>query len=86
MRTRSIFTFVSAFLGAASAVHAQREEQQQVQLAEGSGTQIVQVICAQCHSLNRPVIDREYALSDAAEAISYVGEGRARGKVIIKVL
>jgi NADPH:quinone reductase-like Zn-dependent oxidoreductase len=33
-----------------------------------------------------PVIDREYPLDDAAEAISYVGEGRARGKVIIKVL
>jgi NADPH:quinone reductase-like Zn-dependent oxidoreductase len=33
----------------------------------------------------RPVIDRQYALSEAAEAIRYVGAGHARGKVIIKV-
>jgi NADPH:quinone reductase-like Zn-dependent oxidoreductase len=33
----------------------------------------------------RPVIDREYALSEAAEALTYVGTGRARGKVIIKI-
>ncbi len=32
-----------------------------------------------------PVIDRQYALSEAAEAIGHVGAGRARGKVIIKV-
>lgn len=31
----------------------------------------------------RAVIDRQYALSEAAEAIRYVGEGHARGKVII---
>ena len=33
----------------------------------------------------RPVIDREYALSDTVEALSYLGTGRARGKVIIKI-
>ena len=33
----------------------------------------------------RPVIDREFALSAASEAIRYVGAGRARGKVVIKV-
>jgi NADPH:quinone reductase-like Zn-dependent oxidoreductase len=33
----------------------------------------------------RPVIDREYPLADAAEAIRYVGEGRARGKVVVAV-
>jgi NADPH:quinone reductase-like Zn-dependent oxidoreductase len=33
----------------------------------------------------RPVIDRQYALSEAAEAIRYVGTGHARGKVIVNV-
>lgn len=33
----------------------------------------------------RAVIDRQYALSEAAEALTYVATGLARGKVIIKV-
>lgn len=33
----------------------------------------------------RPVIDREFFLSETPEAIRYVGAGRARGKVVIKV-
>lgn len=33
----------------------------------------------------RPAIDRQFALSDAPEAIRYVETGRARGKVVIKV-
>jgi NADPH:quinone reductase-like Zn-dependent oxidoreductase len=33
----------------------------------------------------RPVIDRKYQLSQAAEALSYLGEGHARGKVVITV-
>ena len=33
----------------------------------------------------RPVIDREYALRDTVEALTYLGTGRARGKVIIKI-
>jgi len=32
-----------------------------------------------------PVIDRRYPLSQAAEALRYLGEGHARGKVIITV-
>jgi NADPH:quinone reductase-like Zn-dependent oxidoreductase len=32
-----------------------------------------------------PVIDRVYRLSDAAQAIDYVGEGHARGKVVVSV-
>ena len=32
-----------------------------------------------------PVIDRRYSLSDAAEAVRYLEEGHARGKVIIDV-
>lgn len=30
-----------------------------------------------------PVIDKRYSLSDVAEAIRYVEEGHARGKVVI---
>jgi NADPH:quinone reductase-like Zn-dependent oxidoreductase len=33
----------------------------------------------------RSVIDREYPLSEAPEALSYFGEGHARGKVVITV-
>jgi NADPH:quinone reductase-like Zn-dependent oxidoreductase len=33
----------------------------------------------------RPVIDKTYALSEVSEAIGYVGEGHARGKVVISV-
>jgi NADPH:quinone reductase-like Zn-dependent oxidoreductase len=33
----------------------------------------------------KPVIDRTYALSDAAEAIRYLKDGHARGKVVISV-
>jgi NADPH:quinone reductase-like Zn-dependent oxidoreductase len=33
----------------------------------------------------RPVLDRQFALSEAPKAIRYVGEGRARGKVVIQV-
>ena len=32
-----------------------------------------------------PVIDRSYPLSEAAEALRYLGEGRAKGKVVITV-
>jgi NADPH:quinone reductase-like Zn-dependent oxidoreductase len=32
-----------------------------------------------------PVIDRCYPLSEAAEALRYLGEGHARGKVVISV-
>ena len=32
-----------------------------------------------------PIIDRKYQLSEAPEALSYLGEGHARGKVVITV-
>jgi NADPH:quinone reductase-like Zn-dependent oxidoreductase len=32
-----------------------------------------------------PVIDKRYSLSEAAEALRYLGEGHARGKVVITV-
>jgi len=33
----------------------------------------------------KPVIDRKYQLSEASEALGYLGEGHARGKVVIYV-
>jgi NADPH:quinone reductase-like Zn-dependent oxidoreductase len=33
----------------------------------------------------KPVIDRRYQLSEAAEALRYYAEGHARGKVVITV-
>jgi NADPH:quinone reductase-like Zn-dependent oxidoreductase len=32
-----------------------------------------------------PVIERRYPLREAAEALRYLGEGHARGKVVIAV-
>jgi NADPH:quinone reductase-like Zn-dependent oxidoreductase len=32
-----------------------------------------------------PVIDKRYSLSEAAEALRYLGAGHARGKVVITV-
>jgi NADPH:quinone reductase-like Zn-dependent oxidoreductase len=32
-----------------------------------------------------PVIDRRYRLEEAAEAIRYLEQGRARGKVVVTV-
>lgn len=37
------------------------------------------------HGRLRPVIDRTYALGDAPEALAYLGEGHARGKVVVTV-
>jgi NADPH:quinone reductase-like Zn-dependent oxidoreductase len=33
----------------------------------------------------KPVIDTKYQLREAPEALSYLGEGHARGKVVITV-
>jgi len=32
-----------------------------------------------------PVIDRHYELSDTSDALRYLGEGHARGKIVITV-
>lgn len=32
-----------------------------------------------------PVIDRRYLLSETAEALRYLGEGHAKGKIVISV-
>ena len=34
----------------------------------------------------KPVIDRRYSLGELPEALSYLGRGYARGKVVITVL
>jgi NADPH:quinone reductase-like Zn-dependent oxidoreductase len=33
-----------------------------------------------------PVIDRRYPFSETAEALRYLGEGHAKGKVVINIL
>ncbi len=33
-----------------------------------------------------PVIDKQYSLSETPEALRYLGEGHARGKVVITVV
>ena len=33
----------------------------------------------------KPVIDRRYPLSEASEALAYLGEGHARGKIVLDV-
>jgi NADPH:quinone reductase-like Zn-dependent oxidoreductase len=33
----------------------------------------------------RPVIDRRYGLEDAADALAYLGEGHAQGKVVVTI-
>jgi NADPH:quinone reductase-like Zn-dependent oxidoreductase len=33
----------------------------------------------------KPVIDRRYQLSELPDAISYLGEGHARGKIIVAI-
>jgi NADPH:quinone reductase-like Zn-dependent oxidoreductase len=33
-----------------------------------------------------PVIDRRYPLSEAAEALRYLGEGHAKGKIVITMV
>ena len=33
----------------------------------------------------RSVVDRRYELSEVADAFSYLGEGHARGKIILTV-
>jgi NADPH:quinone reductase-like Zn-dependent oxidoreductase len=33
----------------------------------------------------KPVIDRTYSLSEVPEAVRYLEEGHARGKVVIRV-
>ena len=52
MRMRSVCTVAAALLCALTSVQAQGQQRQQVQLAEGEGREVVQVVCSQCHALN----------------------------------
>ena len=53
--------------------------------ATGQGEIASGSIDARMLDTERSVIDREYPLSEAPEALSYLGEGHARGKVVITV-
>ncbi len=33
----------------------------------------------------KPLIDRTYQLAEAPEAMAYLGEGHARGKIVVEV-
>jgi NADPH:quinone reductase-like Zn-dependent oxidoreductase len=33
----------------------------------------------------RPVVDRSYELGDLPDALRYLGEGHARGKVVVRM-
>lgn len=69
-------TPLSAWLGrkkAAVLVHKPNHDDQMIWNALGEAGQVV------------PVIDRQYPLSDAAQALRYFGEGHAKGKVIISM-
>lgn len=52
MRMRSIGTFAAAMLCAVPSAQSQGQQRQQVQLVEGEGREVVQIVCSQCHSLN----------------------------------
>jgi virginiamycin B lyase len=52
MRMRLIGTFAAATLCAIPSAQSQVQQRQQVQLAEGEGREVVQIVCSQCHSLN----------------------------------
>ncbi len=54
-------------------------------LARGSKTDLVLLSDLLAAGKVVPVIDRRYPLSDVAEAIRYLEQGHARGKVVVTV-
>ncbi len=54
-------------------------------LTKGSKTDLVLLSDLLAAGKVVPVVDRRYPLSDVAEAIRYLEEGHARGKVVITV-
>ena len=38
-----------------------------------------------CRRTVKPIVDRRYDLSEIADAFRYLGEGHARGKVVVTV-
>jgi NADPH:quinone reductase-like Zn-dependent oxidoreductase len=55
-------------------------------LAVNASRENLEAVTALClEGKLRPVIDRRFRLSEAPEALRYLGEGRAKGKVIVSV-
>jgi NADPH:quinone reductase-like Zn-dependent oxidoreductase len=71
LRAQMLSLFVGQKLGTLIAI-ARREDLQVLREFLEAGTV-------------KPVVDRTFALSEAAEAIRYLREGRARGKVVVPV-
>jgi NADPH:quinone reductase-like Zn-dependent oxidoreductase len=51
-----------------------------------SGTQLKKITALVESGVITPVIDRTFPFESTAEALSYVERGRAKGKVIIKLI
>lgn len=49
------------------------------------GAQLNQITTLVEQGVIRPVVDRSFSLDDTAAALSYVEQGRAKGKVVVKV-
>jgi NADPH:quinone reductase-like Zn-dependent oxidoreductase len=54
-------------------------------LSTNNGAHLAQLAALAEAGHLRAVIDRTYPLSEAAQAIRYVGEGHARGKVVVEI-
>lgn len=50
-----------------------------------SGAQLDEITALIESDIIKPVIDRTFLFESTAEALSYVGQGRSKGKVIIKI-
>ncbi|MFC6338662.1 zinc-binding dehydrogenase [Pseudomonas sp. CCM 7891] len=50
-----------------------------------SGAQLDEITTLIESGIIKPVIDRTFAFESTADALSYVGQGRSKGKVIIKI-
>jgi alcohol dehydrogenase len=51
-----------------------------------NGNQLSEISSLVESGVIRPVVDRVFPLSDANEALAYVETGRAKGKVVVKVV
>jgi NADPH:quinone reductase-like Zn-dependent oxidoreductase len=49
------------------------------------GKQLSQITALVEKGAIRPVVDRSFTLDQTAEALAYVEQGRAKGKVVVKV-
>jgi NADPH:quinone reductase-like Zn-dependent oxidoreductase len=53
--------------------------------AKPSSADLQYIVNLVAQGVIRPVIDRRYPLDQAADAVRYVGEGHAQGKVVLRV-